>query len=249
MKSTSALLMLCLALAVGVALAVGGALAAKVTLDTGERSASDLKRDSTSKPNRIIEFSGVSEGMTVADILGGGGYYSELLSQVVGKSGKVYLHNNQAYLRFVGKELKARMKGKRLGNVVDHKREADRLGFADNSLDAIFFILGYHDLYHTSDSWNIDAEGFLNQLTQALKPGGLLLVVDHAALPDSNTRHAQKLHRIDEQYVKRELFSKGFAFVKDSQILRNHQDSRLISPFIPEIRRKTDRFVLLFKKR
>ncbi len=243
MKLISAVLAVCLSVAPGVS------LASKVNLNDQLRTAGDLKRDPHSKPDQIIAFSGVSKGMTVLDIMGGGGYYSELLSQVVGKAGKVYLHNNEAYLKFVGKELEARTKDNRLVNVVDYKAEAEALGFEDNSLDAIFFVLGYHDLYHQSESWEIQPNAFLSQLYKALKPGGLLLVVDHAAPNGTNTIHSQQLHRIDELYVKRELNSKGFTFVKDSQILRNTKDNRLVSPFRPEIRRKTDRFVLLFRKR
>jgi predicted methyltransferase len=222
--------------------------AAQVQLDSHGRTAQDLARDATAKPGQVIAFSEVSKGMVIADILGGGGYYSELLSQIVGKEGKVYLHNNKAYLRFVGNELKARMKANRLVNVIDYKREIDSLGFTDNSLDAIFFILGYHDLYHSSKRWDVNAEHFLDQLTRALKPGGLLLVVDHSAPKGSNIEHTQKLHRIDEEYVKKELLGKGFTLHKASQILRNKKDSRLMSAFHPEIRRRTDRFVLLLKK-
>jgi predicted methyltransferase len=223
-------------------------MAMTLVLDNGIRPAADLKRDKTAKPQQIITFSGVKEGMIIADIFGGGGYYTELLSQAVGQKGKVYLHNNQAYLQFVGKELVGRTKGNRLSNVVDYKREAENLGFKDNSLDGIFFVLGYHDMYHKTDSWSIDPDHFINQLNKALKPGGLLLVVDHSAPKGSDNKHSQKLHRIGEDFVKKQLLSKGFEFVKDSQVLRNKNDSRLISPFRPKIRRKTDRFVQLYKK-
>ena len=225
------------------------AQAATIVLDNGKRFDSDLKRDKTAKPEQVIAFSGVSKGMVVADILGGGGYYTELLAQVVGKSGKVYLHNNKAYLKFVGDELKARVAGNRLPNVVDYKREADELDFADNSLDAVFFVLGYHDLYHKSKSWDIDKNEFVEQLAKALKKGGKLLIIDHAAPDGSGAKYSQKLHRIEEAFVKKELQGKGFKFVKAAQMLRNAQDSRLISPFRPEIRRKTDRFVMLFEKK
>lgn len=243
---TSVVLVLALSLASTVGYAESST--AKVNLASKVRTASDLKRDKTAKPDEIIAFSGIKQGMVVADIFGGGGYYSELLSQVVGPQGKVYLHNNKAYLRFVDKELKARVKGNRLTNVIDYKREAEDLDFSDNSLDAIFFVLGYHDLYHRSDNWQVDANDFVTQLQKALKPGGLLLIVDHSAPEGTDTKHSQKLHRIDELYVKKELMSKGFEFIKAGEMLRNTQDSRKISPFRPEIRRKTDRFVQLFKK-
>lgn len=227
---------------------VFGAQAGDINLNNGKRFQSDLKRDPTSKPVEVIRFSGISEGMVVADIFGGGGYYSELLSQVVGDKGKVYLHNNNAYLKFIGPELKSRVANNRLPNVVNLQREAEDLDFKANSLDAVFFVLGYHDLYHKSQSWDVDKEKFLAQLSKALKKGGLLLVVDHAAPEGSGTKYSQKIHRIEEAYVKQELESKGFKFIKDAQMLRNSKDSRVISPFRPEIRRKTDRFVMLFRK-
>ena len=219
-----------------------------MTVDNSQRPERDIKRDKTAKPVQVIEFSGVSKGMVVADVFGGGGYYTELLSQVVGDKGKVYLHNNKAYMKFVAKELKTRFKDNRLANVVDHRREAEDLDFKDNSLDAVFFVLGYHDMYHKSDDWGFDAKVLIKQLHRALKPGGVMLVIDHAAPEGTGKKHSQKLHRIDEEYVKKELAGFGFTFVKDGKMLRNPNDSRKISPFRPEIRRKTDRFVQLYKK-
>jgi predicted methyltransferase len=237
-----------LVLATCLGLASLSIVAQTLNLSALDRTHSDLKRDKTAKPAQIIEFSGISKGMTVADIFAGGGYYSELLSQAVGSTGKVYLHNNQTYVKVVGEELSTRIKDNRLINVVDYRREAEQLDFEQGSLDAVFFVLGYHDMYHKSDSWNIDGQLLLNQLKKALKPGGVLLVVDHSAPQGTKTKHSQKLHRIGEDYVKGELTKNGFKFIKDSQMLRNKYDTRLISPFRPEIRRKTDRFVLLFKK-
>lgn len=242
MKIKSFLLATCLGLVSALT------LASSLTFDNSQRTESDLTRDKTAKPAEVIEFSGIGKGMKVADIFGGGGYYSELLSQVVGNKGKVYLHNNQAYLKFVGKELKQRLKAGHLVNVVDYKRESDDLDFKANSLDAVFFVLGYHDMYHSSDDWKIEPKTFIAQLHKALKPGGVLLVIDHAAPDGTGTKHSQKLHRIDEAYVKQELGNSGFTFVKSSTLLRNRHDSRKISPFRPEIRRKTDRFMQLYKK-
>lgn len=219
-----------------------------MSFDNSGRTQRDIKRDKTAKPEQVIKFSGVTEGMVIADVFGGGGYYSELLSQAVGNKGKVYLHNNQAYMKFVEKELAVRFKDNRLPNVVDYRREAEQMKFKDQSLDAIYFVLGYHDMYHKSDDWSIDAEVFLKQLYRALKPGGVMLVIDHAAPDGTGKQHSHKLHRIDEAYVKQELTGLGFTFVKAAQMLRNAKDSRKISPFRPEIRRKTDRFVHLYKK-
>lgn len=232
-------------------LAVGSftAGAATVNIDDSVRTKRDIKRDLTSKPREIIAFSGIKQGMVVADILGGGGYYTEMLSQVVGSKGKVYLHNNQAYMKFVAKELAKRMEGGRLPNVIDYKREVEDLDLPANSLDAAFFVLGYHDMYHKSDDWSIEPHKLIAQIKRALKPGAVLLVIDHAAPDGTETKHSQKLHRIDEAYVTKELSSLGFELIKEGKMLRNPNDSRKISPFRPEIRRKTDRFVHLYRNK
>jgi len=213
-----------------------------------QRHPQDIKRDISSKSVAVMNFVNLSKGMVVADVLGGGGFYSELISKKIGPEGKVYLHNNKAWLPFSGKEIVARLKGNRLPNVIRHDKEAEELAFNDNSMDAIFLVLGFHDLFYVDKGWKIDPEIFLTQLKNALKPGGKLLIVDHSAIDGSKTKHAQKLHRIDKQFVIRNLTTMGFKLIKESNILANKNDTRLTTPFIPKIRRKTDRFILLFEK-
>lgn len=149
---------------------------------------------------------------------------------------------------WVEKELVARLKDNRLSNVIRYDREDEDLELKTNQFDAVFHILGYHDLYHTADGWDVDKEHFLNQIVPSIKKGGQLVVVDHAAIENSKTKHSQKLHRIDEQYVIDELVGYGFKLVTQSDLLANEKDDRTISPFKPEMRRKTDRFILVFEK-
>ncbi len=214
----------------------------------GERSAADIARDKQSKGQDIVALTKVSTGMTVLDLLGGGGYYSEILADKVGKTGKVYLHNNKAYMPYIEKELVARLKDNRLANVVRYDRETDALALKPQQFDAVFFVLGYHDMYYKDEGWSIDKEDFLKQVLSSIKHGGQLVIVDHSATAGSKTQHAQQLHRIDEQYVIDELTAHGLTLLKKSDLLRNANDDRMISPFKPEMRRKTDRFVLVFEK-
>ena len=87
-----------------------------------ERSAPDAQRDLTSKPFAVLDFMGVQAGWTVVDMFAGNGYYSEVLSHEVGTDGKVYLHNNKAYMAFADK-LSDRVKDGRLPNVEVYVRE------------------------------------------------------------------------------------------------------------------------------
>jgi len=223
-------------------------LAEDLVFEKGQRHSQDIKSDAQRKGQLITALAEIKPGMKVLDVLGGGGYYSEIIASKVTATGKVFLHNNKAYMPYVGKELVARLKDNRLTNVVRFDRETDDLTLDKESLDAIFFVLGYHDLYHVAEGWKIDKDDFIAQLKNALKPGGKLIIIDHSAVIGSGTKHSQDLHRIDASYVKSELQSKGFTLVKESNLLVNKNDNRMISPFKPEIRRKTDRFIHIFQK-
>jgi predicted methyltransferase len=82
----------------------------------------------------------------------------------------------------------------------------------------------------------------------SLKPGGLLIIVDHAAADGSGTRDTDTLHRIDIETVKREVLAAGFVLESESDILRNPGDPRTASVFDAAIKGKTDQFVLKFRK-
>lgn len=227
---------------------VSAAEPSEITFVNGQRHSKDLERDLSSKGQQIIELAEITPGMQVLDLFGGGGYYSELLAKAVGGSGKVYLHNNQAYMPWVEKELDARLKDNRLPNVIRYDRETEDLGIVGKNFDAIFYVLGYHDIYHTVEGWKIDRDSFLKQLKSALKPNGTLVIIDHAADVGTGTQASQELHRIDPNYVKNELSELGFSLVKQSDLLANKADDHTLTPFDAKIRRKTDRFVLMFTK-
>lgn len=238
-----------LSLSLCLALFLNSVCAAEFNFVKGQRSAKDIADDQLRKGPEIVAIADVKAGMIIADVLGGGGYYSEILNSLVGPNGKVYLHNNKAYMPYVEKELVARLANNRLEHVIRHDRETDALDFTANNFDVMFFVLGYHDLYHTSDGWSVNKDDFIKQVTTALKAKGKLVIVDHSAKAGSGIEFSQELHRIDKQYVINELQSKGFKLLKESNLLANTNDDLMGSPFKPELRRKTDRFVLVFEKR
>jgi predicted methyltransferase len=217
-----------------------------------DRSASDRERDAREKPAEIMEFAGFKPGMTVADIFGGGGYYSELVAAVVGPKGKVLLVNNAPYNSFSRDDLKARFEKKdRLPNVERTTVETCNLMLGDATLDAAMIVMSYHDIYYSDPKggWPpVDAAGFLRQIHRALKPGGAFLIVDHSAKPGSGKAPAQELHRIDEAFAKKDLASHGFVFEGSYDGLRNAADDRGIMVFDDKVRGKTDRFVHLYRK-
>ncbi len=233
-------------------LLAAGALACQagtIDLKAPGRPAADQARDVTSKPVETLALMKLAEGATVLDLLGGSGYFAELAAQQVGPTGKVLLHNNAAYYKFIGKAYGERMDSGRLKNVVRYDREVDQLGLADNSVDAVLFVMGYHDMYHVTPTWKIDPNNLMGQVRAALKPGGLMLVIDHNAPAGSKLKYSQDQHRIDAAYVREELVKFGFEIVTDSDLLANPQDDRLKSVFDPSIRGKTDRFLFVVRNK
>ena len=82
----------------------------------------------------------------------------------------------------------------------------------------------------------------------ALKPGGIYLIIDHAAAAGSGMRDTDTLHRIDPAIVKKQVEAAGFAFVGESRLLANPADDKTKAVFDKSIRGRTDQFIYKFRK-
>jgi predicted methyltransferase len=216
-----------------------------------ERSAKDRERDAHDKPAELLTFAGVKPGMKVADFFAGGGYWSELLARAVGPTGSVTLVNNPGYFYFSKDGLKERFADGRLPDIRQRVVETGNLDLGAGQFDLIVIFMGYHDLYWVDESngWpKIDAGGVLDQLNRALKPGGKLLIVDHAAKEGTGSAAASDLHRIDEDFTKKDIAGHGFLFEKGWHGYRNSTDDHARQVFDDSIRGKTDRFTHLYRK-
>jgi predicted methyltransferase len=215
--------------------------------DEPKRSDEDLARDQNSKPFAVLDFMGVQPGWRVIDLFAGNGYYSEVLAQRVGAAGKVYLHNNQAFMGFANK-LNARVKDNRLANVEVFVREVEDINLPSNSLDMALIVMAYHDAYFEQNGWTVTADRLFAVIHRILKPGGVLAVIDHKATPGSGKTHAQNLHRIDPEFARQDIESRGFTLVDSSNLLENPSDDLSVSVFDPAIRGRTSRFIYKFVK-
>jgi predicted methyltransferase len=216
-----------------------------------ERSAKDRERDARDKPAELLAFAGVKPGDKVADFFGGGGYWSEILARAVGPTGNVALINNVGYWGFAREDLKERFKDGRLKEITRRVVETPAMLLGKDQYDLILIFMGYHDIYWVDEDsgWpKIDSDLFLEQLHAMLKPGGRLLLVDHAAKEGTGSSAAQDLHRIEESFTKKDITSHGFLFEKAFTGYRNTTDDHSKMVFDPAIRGKTDRFAHLYRK-
>jgi predicted methyltransferase len=213
------------------------------------RPTADVQRDEIDQPAEVLRLAGIRPGMVVADFLGGDGYYSELLSYLVGPKGHVYLLNNAPYDQWTDNQWQTRLVGGRLPNVEHRTIDVHFLGFPAHSLDAILLVKVYHDLYWQPNSgpWpKIDPDAVLTEIARVVKQGGILLLVDYSARPGTGSADAGTLLRIDEDYARHDFESHGFTLIGRSNVLRRPDDPRTLITYEGE--GKTDRFVMVFRR-
>ena len=118
----------------------------KEAVEHQARTETDRVLDDKRKPTEVLEFFGIQPGMKVLDVFGGGGYYTEILSYLVGETGSVTLYNNSPWNAFVNKSVTERLKDNRLPNVKRVVLEPMGLETLEEKFDAAIFVLGMHDI-------------------------------------------------------------------------------------------------------
>lgn len=237
-----------LAIALGAA-AMAADIPANISAAVGDagRPAKDAARDATRHPAEILAFAGVKPGDRVGDFLMGGGYFTRLFAKAVGDSGKVYGMQSTEFIRFsadYGRSQDAVVAD--YPNVAPVRVSLGALAFPE-PLDVIFTAQNYHDLHLGF----IPAPGIAaidKALFDSLKPGGVLIVIDHSAVDGTGDSQSKALHRIDIATVKAELIAAGFVLEDQTDLLRNPADPRTASVFDDVIKGQTDQFVLKFRK-
>jgi predicted methyltransferase len=196
------------------------------------------------KVSEVIAFIGLKPGDKVADIVGG--RLTAALAQAVGPTGKVYAVETAEIVKD-HPQIMDRMNGlaaKSPNVVVSADPVASPL---PSGLDAVFIRQNYHDLYDKFMG-PADVPAFNKAVFAALKPGGVYVVLDHAAVAGSGIGATDTLHRIDPARVKSDVLAAGFKLDAESSILADKGDDHTKNVFDPSVRGHTDQFLYRFKK-
>jgi predicted methyltransferase len=208
------------------------------------RPQADRDRDADRKPAQLMTFFGVERGMTAVDVIAAGGYMTEVLSVAVGPTGKVHAQNPLPFLQFnngaYGKAIAARLENNRLPNTV--RLDGELTAIAPNSVDVAVTAMNLHDIYNRDPQ---QAQTFVKNVYNALKPGGVFGVVDHVGVAGGDNA---KLHRMLKQQAIDVAKAAGFVVEAESDVLAHAGDDHTKGVFDPALRGKTDQFTLRLRK-
>ena len=222
----------------------------KAAVADNARPEADTARDTNRKPAEMLAFAGITPGKVVVDLLPGGGYFTRIFAKAVGPKGWVYAyfsnHNDEAL----------RKQGRDPDNLMpDLKKTYKNLGVIHGPLsqfvtpqpvDVVWTSLNYHDLHNKN--FNVDVNEVNKAIFKSLKPGGLYVVVDHAAADNAPDDVTQSLHRIKKSAVVKEVESAGFKLVAEGDALQYPGDDGTKRVFENDIRGRTNQFMLKFQK-
>jgi predicted methyltransferase len=214
------------------------------------RPAEDKQDDPNRKPAETVQFAGIKPGEKVVELVPSRGYFTRIFSKVVGPKGHVYALSPPRRPSAAPDSpdpvaaTTAIAADPAYSNVSVQAGPLATIVVAE-PVDVVFTSRNYHDVHNVP---NIDMAAFNRSIFNALKPGGIYIVLDHAAAPGSGGRDTSTLHRIDPETVKAEALAAGFVFAGQSKVLANPQDAHTAAVFDPSIRGKTDQFILKFVK-
>lgn len=248
------------ALAMVLAAALAGAAAAPVYAAPADvvaavakadaRTPDNVKLDASRKPAEVLQFFGLKKGDQAIDLFGGNRYWAEIMAPAVGPKGHVTVWEPTQFYDKDGQEKFAAFQAK-VPNTHLLVTPFEAIALPANAYDFMMINLNYHDVYWESAKYGVvrmEPDTFLKTVFAAMKPGGVVGVIDHVGNPGDTRETVEKYHRIDPAVIKADFEKAGFKLDGESDLLRNPADDHSLLVFDEKIRGKTDRAVLRFRK-
>jgi predicted methyltransferase len=170
----------------------------------------------------------------VGELFPGGGYFTRLLSDIVGPTGKVYALENAGW-KSSSKADQALIAQPGRGNIVLDIEPFSHFKLPE-PVDLFWITQNYHDL-KIAKYGAVDMADFNRRVFAALKPGGVYFIIDHQANPGVTLDQIAVLHRIEKSTVVREVQAAGFKLVAEGTFLHRPGDDHTKPIFDPRERR------------
>jgi predicted methyltransferase len=219
--------------------ATSATLAAEGTQDTlaaaiasPARTQSYVARDQYRHPLETLRFFGLRPNQTVVEIWPGRGWYMEILAPYLRDHGKYYAAIEAPDVAGAPKEAKenAAFLRKRIaddpanfGKVIVTELHPPQLTeiCPAGTADVVLTFRNVHNWIEAKDQ-----QAQFQAFFKALKPGGILGVVEHRAKPGSSLNEMSKSGYVDEAYVKKLAADAGFRFAGESPLNDNPRDTK-----------------------
>ncbi|MCA1964403.1 MAG: class I SAM-dependent methyltransferase, partial [Prosthecobacter sp.] len=145
---------------------------------------------------------GLKPGMTVCDLGSGNGYHTLPMAEAVTEAGKVYAVDVQPEMIQM---LKERIEEKAVKNIIPIVGEVDDPKLPPASCDMILLVDVYHEFSHP--------EAMLTGMKKALKPDGVIVLVEFRAEDDSVPIKPE--HKMSKAQIHKEMEANGLKLVRE----------------------------------
>ena len=202
--------------------------ALKAVLASPHRQPGNAERDKFRHPRETLEFFGLQPTSAVLEYGPGGGWYTELLAPALAKRGKLFVTaddpNGTGERAVYGYRLKLLLETapELFGKVEPIQLDAKNPKLPlENKLDVVLVIRELHNLVNDGsiDQW-------LAEFRRALKPKGVLGIVDHRGLSGADPKQSSKLGYLPEAWAIAKIEAAGFKLSEKSEINANAKDTK-----------------------
>jgi predicted methyltransferase len=244
MRSSIVPALAALCVAAGAAMAAAPAFIAHA-IDDPARPKGEVTADAIRDPADTLTFAGVKPGMTVAELFPGGGYFTRMISDIVGPKGKIIAIENAGWKGAGAADQKtiAELPVKNVDLQINPFGQMT----LNQPLDLFWITQNYHDL-KIAKYGVVDMAAFNAQVFKALKPGGVYMIIDHQANPGTTVAQIEDLHRIEKAQVIAEVTAAGFKLAGEGKFLAHPTDDHTKPIFDKAVQGRTDQYALKFVK-